>query len=116
MSMESYESVMAEVDREVAQAVQKDAGLTPDEALHRVFKDQPELYRRYKQASAATSSTREAATSRPSPPPRGAEAEALRRAEALVAKSADLSPTDALARVFKKDSALYQRYWTSGHI
>jgi hypothetical protein len=45
-----------------------------------------------------------------SEPLAGAEDEAFRRADELVAKDAKLSQNDALARVFRDDPALYRRY------
>jgi hypothetical protein len=115
--MSHYQEVMHEVTQRVKGLVQKDAHLTEAEALSAVFKADPGLYVKYSQASAEapppTVSTRTPATPTYPLGHTGAEAEAMQRAQALVAKSsARLSLADALSQVFKADPPLYQRYIT----
>jgi hypothetical protein len=49
--MESYDSVMAEINAQVAAEVRKAAGVSEADALNRVFKAHPDLYQRYRLAA-----------------------------------------------------------------
>jgi hypothetical protein len=111
--MSSYDTVLQVVQARVHALVQKSAGLSETEAVAKVFRNDPDLYRQYREAAGrqpARSST--APVSRLSPTPTGAEVEALTRADRLVQKQAGLSEADALSRVFADDPQLYQRYRT----
>jgi hypothetical protein len=77
---DNYEVVMQEVDRRVAALVQK--GLSEVDATSKVFRDDRELYQRYANAS-AEAPERTAPTTRLSAEPMGAQAEVMRRGEAL---------------------------------
>jgi hypothetical protein len=103
---DNYEVVMQEVDRRVNALIAK--GLTEIDATSKVFRDDRELYQRYAQAS-AEAPERTAPTPRLSAAPTGAQAEVMRRGEAL-AKSAGVSLNDAVATVLNSDPALYARY------
>jgi hypothetical protein len=111
--MERYTDVMADIDGQLAQLVRKDAGvarLSYSDQLAQLFKRNPALYARYCAASGAQPASRPTSPARISPAPSGAEAEAMSKATALVAKHAELSLTDALTQVFKADPALYVAY------
>src|SRR6266511_2643700 len=107
--MANYQEVMREVEQRVHALVAKQAGLSEAEALSRVFKEDPQLYRHYTEASAHQPPP-SPPPPRPAPAASGANAEAMQRAQALVAKSSGLSLSDALSQVFKADPSLYRRY------
>jgi hypothetical protein len=109
--MSSYDTVLQAVQTRVNALVQKGAGLSEAEAVAKVFRDDPDLYRQYREAAGRQPArSRADAPARLIPTPTGAEAEAMRKAETLVAKRADLSITDALTQVFRDDGTLYERY------
>jgi hypothetical protein len=108
--MESYDSVMAEINAQVAAEVRKAAGVSEADALNRVFKAHPDLYQRYRLAAGRQLASRPTPAARPYQTPMGAEVEALKRADTLVHKQAGLTPAEALSRVFADDPELYQRY------
>jgi hypothetical protein len=108
-----YDSVMQEIDQQLAQLVAKDvsvARLSHSDQLSRLFKRDPGLYERYRRASTAQPAARPAAPARFSPVSTGAAAEALKRADSLVQKDARLTQAEALSRVFADDPQLYQDY------
>jgi hypothetical protein len=106
-----YDTVMHMVQARVNALVQKGLGLRETEAVAKVFRDDPALYRQYREAAGRQPARSHAdAPARRSPTPSGAEVEALRKAESLVQKQAGLTPTEALSRVFADDPDLYARY------
>jgi hypothetical protein len=106
MNMTVYEEIAKR-----AQVLQtKDPRLTSMDAEAQVLRD-PELYKRYVQES-STPPERTAQAPRLSAEPTGtqAEAEVLRRADSLIAKSAGLSVTEAISEVFRDNPELYVAY------
>jgi hypothetical protein len=108
--MATYDTVLQAVQTRVNALVAKSAGLSEADAVAKVFRDDPALYTAYREAAGRQPARRDAAPARRTSTPSGAEAEALTKATALVAKRADLSITDALMQVFRDDGTLYERY------
>jgi hypothetical protein len=105
----AYEAVQREITTRVNELVAKSAGLSEADALSAVFKADPQLYRRYREASEeapAPAPTRTRSTPALSP----VEAEIEARTQTRLAKSAGLSQVEALREVFHEDPDLYQRY------
>jgi hypothetical protein len=101
-------SVYTEIQKR-AQALQaKDPRLSTMEAEAVVLRDH-ELYKRYVQES-STPPERTAQAPRLDAEPTGAQAEVMRRAESVIAKSAGLSYADAIGEVFRDDPELYVEY------
>jgi hypothetical protein len=110
--VENYRQVMAEVERRVSGLVAKSADLSEADALGAVFKADPQLYARYREASAAEPPP-PAPRTRTTPTLTPVEQEIETRTRQVLAKSAGLSQMDALAEVMK-DPELYARYRQQG--
>jgi hypothetical protein len=108
--MSHYDTVVQVVQARVNSLVAKSAGLSEVDALAKVFREDPALYRQYREAAGRQPATREASAARITHTPTGAEAEAMTKAAALVSKSAELSLSAALTQVFHADPELYRRY------
>jgi hypothetical protein len=101
-------SVYTEIQKRAAVLQAKDSRLSSMDAEAQVLRD-PELYRRYVE-EASTPPEPAAQAPRLDAEPSRVEAEVLRRADSLIAKSVGLSVTEAISEVFRDDPELYVQY------